>query len=59
MAKYQMFKYTFTLQHDAGVHVLITVARNIETAVKTVLDQELAPERAIISIHIEEYNEPS
>lgn len=49
-----MYKYKFTIKHDQGVHKLFTVAKDVVTALKLIMDAEKCPERAIINIKIEE-----
>ena len=49
-----LMKYTFTLRHDAGTHIIVTHARDLAFATQRILRQENAPERAITQINIED-----
>jgi hypothetical protein len=47
-----MQKYTFTLKHDNGFQIIKTIAKNIDSAIKTACAVENCPELAIVAIHI-------
>lgn len=46
-----MIKYEIVLKHDSGKIKITTVASDIETAKRIVLNYEKAPESAIIKIN--------
>lgn len=49
-----MKKYTFTLEHDKGRHVIHVYAHSLSIALNKIMKAEACPERAVVNIKISE-----
>ena len=47
-----MNEYTFTIQHDKGMHRIKTFAPSLSSALERILNAEKCPKRAIVNIKI-------